>query len=179
MREFYLIPRAMAEKYCTSTGTRTGTPPPPPPTRPAAGVSTSTKASAVLPVELQVRRPRKRIVKAKDIKSLRGLIDVMISRDLQPGARALLDYLAPNPLLQWNEKGDLGGVLEGQNIVQVIQSVLSADTKLRKREDRDKLRYFHQLVPIPREYVNNTSARTLLYGGGSYKRPSTNIWKPY
>ena len=99
---------------------------------------------------------------------------MQINKDLRPAAKALLDYLAPNPLLQWNERGDLGGVLEGQNMVDVL---LSALTKTTGRKERERLKFFHRLVPIPREFVSK-SVENLLYGG-SYKTPKTAVWKPY
>ena len=161
MREFYLVPRAMAEKYCTNATASTTT---------ATTTNTST-----LPIELQFKRPKKRkISETKDTQGIRGLIDVQINKDLRPAAKALLDYLAPNPLLQWNERGDLGGVLEGQNMVDVL---LSALTKTTGRKERERLKFFHRLVPIPREFVSK-SVENLLYGG-SYKAPNTAVWKPY
>lgn len=157
MREYYLVPRALAEKYCGND-------------------TTTTTTSSDLPVELKVKRPKKRRTpKTKDTQGILRLIDVKIPKELRATARALLDYLAPNPLLQWNERGDLGGVLEGHNIINVLLYTL---TKAQSRKDREKLRFFHGLIPIPREYILSQATRTLLYGG-AYKKPNTTVWKPY
>lgn len=100
------------------------------------------------------------------------MVGVFFKNTQQDYAKSLLGIYQQQPLIRWDEMGQLQSPVSVLNILDVIKYMTSA-TSLSLKE-KDLLRLLHSFAPIPLEYVRNPTAKRFLSGrdykgGGSTK----------
>nr|XP_053640390.1 uncharacterized protein LOC128694321 [Cherax quadricarinatus] len=129
----------------------------------------------------EVNPPALTSVKPQKTPDLSRFMHIRVSARNIEYVKSMLVLLQRNPLVSWDENGDLLTPITGRNIIEILNVLSENNVKSARRNDSDyltEIKHLLNITGIHFDFVRNTKVRRqLLHKGGGVRRETS--WISY
>ena len=193
MKEFYLVPKRVAEQWKKDASEREKELPERNSSneqkemvsnlkiREINRESSREKMKPEIPYNIDPQEPKP---------SLDSVLTIALKASHLPAAKELMLHIANSPVLSWDNLGNFNPPLDNLNLVEFLKFILSYNMKWTKANNIPDMMLLMKIANIPSSFINNPSAKSILLPkvGGRARvgvantvkgKQKLNRWLPY